>query len=74
MPRLLRQDLVRTRARGYAVNWEEAEVGVSAVAARVYGPRLGRRRFPVAAVSVTGATRACCRTASRRWCARRHGR
>ncbi|MDX2847612.1 hypothetical protein PV342_03765 [Streptomyces sp. PA03-3a] len=30
---------------------------MSAFAARVYGPRLGPRRFPVAAVSVTGATR-----------------
>ncbi|MFI8180429.1 IclR family transcriptional regulator [Actinacidiphila glaucinigra] len=57
VPRLLQQDLVRTRARGYAVNWEEAEVGVSAVAAPVYGPRLGPRALPVAAVSVTGATR-----------------
>ncbi|MFF7212302.1 IclR family transcriptional regulator C-terminal domain-containing protein [Streptomyces sp. NPDC008238] len=29
---LLRQDLVRTRARGYAVKREDTEVGVSAVA------------------------------------------
>lgn len=57
LPGLLQQDLVRTRARGFAVNWEEAEVGVSAVAAPVYGPRTGTRALPVAAISVTGATR-----------------
>ncbi|MEU1541503.1 IclR family transcriptional regulator C-terminal domain-containing protein [Actinacidiphila glaucinigra] len=56
VPRLLLQDLVRTRARGYAVNWEEAEVGVSAVAAPSTG-RGSARAAPVAAVSVTGATR-----------------
>jgi DNA-binding IclR family transcriptional regulator len=52
LPRLLQQDLIRTRARGYAVNWEEAEVGVSAIAAPVFGPA----GVPVAAISVTGAT------------------
>jgi DNA-binding IclR family transcriptional regulator len=54
LPRLLQEDLVRTRARGYAVNWEEAEVGVSAIAAPVFGPS---GAHPVAAISVTGATR-----------------
>jgi DNA-binding IclR family transcriptional regulator len=53
LPRLLQEDLVRTRARGYAVNWEEAEVGVSAVAAPIFGAGT----VPVGAISVTGATR-----------------
>ncbi|MGI5253003.1 IclR family transcriptional regulator [Actinacidiphila glaucinigra] len=74
MPRLLRQDLVRTRARGYAVNWEEAEVGVSAVAA----PSRGRGSARAASPSPPSPSRAprgvCGRIASRRWCARRHGR
>ncbi|GAA3847657.1 IclR family transcriptional regulator [Streptomyces coacervatus] len=55
LPGQLARDLALTRARGYAVNLEEAEVGVSAVAAPVYlrdhGPR------PIAAISVTGGTR-----------------
>ncbi|MGW3668048.1 IclR family transcriptional regulator [Streptomyces sp. NPDC005141] len=52
----LARDLAATRARGYGVNLEEAEIVVSAVAAPVYeqgpaGPR------PIAALSVTGGTR-----------------
>ncbi|MGW5472061.1 IclR family transcriptional regulator domain-containing protein [Streptomyces chartreusis] len=44
-----------TRARGFGVNLEEAEVGVSAVAAPVYAR--GRDSRPIAAISVTGGTR-----------------
>jgi DNA-binding IclR family transcriptional regulator len=56
LPGQLARDLAATRARGYGVNLEEAEIGVSAVAAPVYeqgpaGPR------PIAALSVTGSTR-----------------
>ena len=51
-PGLLVQDLERTRARGYAVNREEAEVGVSAVAAPVYDAD----GVAAAAISVTGDT------------------
>jgi DNA-binding IclR family transcriptional regulator len=50
MPGLLRQDLERTVERGYGIQREEAEVGVSAVAAPVYD----HRDRPVAAISVTG--------------------
>ncbi|WP_406275688.1 IclR family transcriptional regulator C-terminal domain-containing protein [Actinacidiphila glaucinigra] len=74
VPRLLLQDLVRTRARGYAVNWEEAEVGVSAVAA----PSTGRGSARATSPSPPSPSRAprgvCGRTASRRWCARRRWR
>ena len=55
LPGQLARDLVATRARGYGVNLEEAEVGVSAVAAPVYEHARGRR--PIAAISVTGGTR-----------------
>lgn len=51
-PGLLMQDLERTRARGYGINREEAEVGVSAVAAPVYDAN----GVPAAAISVTGDT------------------
>jgi DNA-binding IclR family transcriptional regulator len=47
---LLRQELARTCERGYAVNHEEAEVGVSAVAAPVFD----HRRRVIAALSITG--------------------
>ncbi|WP_105969910.1 IclR family transcriptional regulator [Streptomyces geranii] len=53
LPGQLARDLALTRARGYGVNLEEAEVGISAVAAPVYG----RDSRPVAAISVTGGTR-----------------
>jgi DNA-binding IclR family transcriptional regulator len=49
---LLRRDLDRTRERGYAVNIEESEVGVVAVAAPLYD----RRGRLVASISVTGGT------------------
>jgi DNA-binding IclR family transcriptional regulator len=49
-PGLLRRELERTAERGYGVNYEEVEVGVSAVAAPVVD---GAGRV-VAAVSVTG--------------------
>lgn len=55
LPGQLARDLARTRARGYGVNLEEAEIGVSAVAAPVYARGPGSR--PVAAISVTGGTR-----------------
>jgi DNA-binding IclR family transcriptional regulator len=51
MPGLLRQDLVRTLDRGYGINHEEAEVGVSAVAA----PVLSHQRRVIAAISITGS-------------------
>ncbi|GAB3499759.1 IclR family transcriptional regulator [Amycolatopsis cihanbeyliensis] len=50
LPGLLRRELDRTGERGYGVNYEEAEVGVSAVAAPVYGPD----GAVVAAISITG--------------------
>ncbi|TKG64879.1 IclR family transcriptional regulator [Prauserella endophytica] len=50
LPGLLHQDLERTIARGLGINREEAEPGVSAVAA----PVLGARGEVVAALSVTG--------------------
>jgi len=53
LPGQLARDLALTRARGYGVNLEEAEVGISAVAAPVYG----REPCPIAAISVTGGTR-----------------
>jgi DNA-binding IclR family transcriptional regulator len=49
VPAMLRQDLARIVERGYGVNWEEAHVGVSAVAAPVFD-----HREVVAAISVTG--------------------
>ncbi|MGW5634108.1 IclR family transcriptional regulator [Streptomyces sp. NPDC003832] len=55
LPGQLARDLALTRARGYGVNLEEAEIGVSAVAAPVYARGTGSR--PVAAISVTGGTR-----------------
>lgn len=55
LPGQLARDLARTRARGYGVNLEEAEVGVSAVAAPVYAG--GPESRPIAAISVTGGTR-----------------
>jgi DNA-binding IclR family transcriptional regulator len=50
MPGLLRQEMARTLERGYGINREEAEVGVSAVAAPVFD----HRRQVIAAVSITG--------------------
>ncbi|MBO2449437.1 IclR family transcriptional regulator [Actinomadura barringtoniae] len=50
MPGLLRQELERTLERGYGINREESEAGVSAVAAPVYD----HRRRVIAAVSITG--------------------
>ncbi|WP_369250696.1 IclR family transcriptional regulator [Streptomyces sp. R41] len=55
LPGQLARDLAATRARGYGVNLEEAEIGVSAVAAPVY--ERGRGPRPIAAISVTGGTR-----------------
>ncbi|WAZ25354.1 IclR family transcriptional regulator [Streptomyces cinnabarinus] len=55
LPGQLARDLALTRARGYGVNLEEAEIGVSAVAAPVYAH--GRDSRPVGAISVTGGTR-----------------
>ncbi|WP_416962850.1 IclR family transcriptional regulator domain-containing protein, partial [Streptomyces sp. Agncl-13] len=55
LPGQLARDLARTRARGYGVNLEEAEIGISAVAAPVYAQGSGPR--PIAAISVTGGTR-----------------
>ncbi|WP_163509458.1 IclR family transcriptional regulator [Fodinicola acaciae] len=53
MPGLLQRDLARVVERGYGVNHEEAEVGVSAVAAPIFD---SRRRI-VAAISITGNAR-----------------
>lgn len=53
MPGLLRQEVARARERGYGLNREEAEVGVSAVAAPVFD----HRRTVIAAISVTGWAR-----------------
>jgi DNA-binding IclR family transcriptional regulator len=50
MPGLLQRELARTAARGYAVNREESEAGVSAIAA----PVLDHRRRAIAAISITG--------------------
>lgn len=50
MPGLLERDLARTLERGYGINREESEVGVSAVAAPVFD----HRRHVIAAISVTG--------------------
>ncbi|MFI0412298.1 IclR family transcriptional regulator [Actinomadura sp. 3N508] len=50
MPGLLQRELARTADRGYAVNREESEAGVSAVAA----PVLDHRRRVIAAISITG--------------------
>jgi DNA-binding IclR family transcriptional regulator len=53
MPGLLRQELARALDRGYGINREEAEVGISAVAAPVYD----HHHAVIAAISVTGWTR-----------------
>ena len=53
MPGLLRQDLQRSLERGYGINREEAEVGVSAVAAPVFD----HERRVIAAISITGWAR-----------------
>jgi DNA-binding IclR family transcriptional regulator len=53
MPGLLQQELARTAERGYGVNHEESEVGVSAVAAPVFD----RGHRVIAAISITGNTR-----------------
>jgi DNA-binding IclR family transcriptional regulator len=50
MPGLLRAELARTLSRGYGINHEEAEVGVSAVAAPVLDPQ----RRVIAAISIAG--------------------
>jgi DNA-binding IclR family transcriptional regulator len=50
MPGLLRKELARTLERGYEINREESEVGISAVAA----PILDHRRQVIAAISITG--------------------
>ncbi len=50
LPDLLRLDLARTLERGYGINREEAEVGVSAVAAPVFD----QRQRVIAAISITG--------------------
>jgi DNA-binding IclR family transcriptional regulator len=50
MPGLLQRDLARTLERGYGINREESEVGVSAVAAPVFD----HRRRVIAAISITG--------------------
>jgi DNA-binding IclR family transcriptional regulator len=50
MPGLLQRELARTLDRGYALNREESEPGVSAVAAPIYD----RRRRVIAAMSITG--------------------
>ncbi|HEV7934396.1 MAG TPA: IclR family transcriptional regulator [Actinomadura sp.] len=50
MPGLLRRELARTVDRGYGINREESEAGVSAVAA----PVLDGRRQVIAAISITG--------------------
>lgn len=52
LPGLLHQDLQRTLVRGVGINHEEAELGVSAVAA----PVLGGHGQAVAALSVTGCS------------------
>jgi DNA-binding IclR family transcriptional regulator len=49
-PGMLRADLERTVARGYGVNREEAEVGVSAVAAPIFD----HQKRVMAAMSITG--------------------
>ena len=53
LPGLLHKDLERTRERGLGINLEEAEPGVTAVAA----PVLGAHGEVVAALSITGHTR-----------------
>ena len=49
-PRDLERDLALTRERGYALDNEEQEVGAACVAAAI----LGRRGFPIGAISVAG--------------------
>jgi DNA-binding IclR family transcriptional regulator len=51
LPGLLRRELDRAAERGYGVNREESEVGVTAVAAPVYDSR----RRVLAAISITGS-------------------
>jgi DNA-binding IclR family transcriptional regulator len=53
MPGMLRRELGRTLERGYGVNREESEAGVSAVAA----PVLDRSGQAMAAISITGSSR-----------------
>jgi DNA-binding IclR family transcriptional regulator len=53
MPGMLRRELGRTLERGYGVNREESEAGVSAVAA----PVLDRTGKAMAAISITGSSR-----------------
>ncbi|MFG2002839.1 IclR family transcriptional regulator [Spirillospora sp. NPDC048911] len=50
MPGLLRRELERTLERGYGINQEESETGVSAVAAPIFD----HRRRVLAAISITG--------------------
>ena len=50
VPALLRQELEQTVRRGYGINREEIEVGVSAVAAPVFD----HRERVIAAISITG--------------------
>ena len=50
LPAVLKADLARTVERGYGVNREEAEVGVSAVAAPVFDDE----QRVIAAISITG--------------------
>jgi len=49
-PGILRQDLDRTRARGFAVERQESSVGVACVAV----PILGTSGHAIAAISITG--------------------
>ncbi|MFC1437088.1 IclR family transcriptional regulator [Streptacidiphilus sp. N1-10] len=51
-PGMLRADLARTLDRGYGLNREESEVGVTAVAAPIFD----HRRRVIAAVSITGGS------------------
>jgi DNA-binding IclR family transcriptional regulator len=53
LPGLLRQDVGRAFERGYGINREEAEIGISAVAAPVFD----HRRAVIAAISITGWTK-----------------
>jgi DNA-binding IclR family transcriptional regulator len=50
MPGLLREELHRVIQQGYGINREEAEIGVSAVAAPVFD----HTRRVIAAISITG--------------------
>ncbi|MCP9972586.1 IclR family transcriptional regulator [Actinomadura madurae] len=70
MPGLLQRELARTADRGYAVNREESEAGVSAVAA----PVLDHRRHVIAAISITGNVCGWTSTGSPRPCGPRRWR